>query len=141
MRSIHSLLALVIAAAATAAPAHAQRIADLAPGVVSHATSARTEVAPVLLAPARTLPPALRPTTVDARDAAAGRRVSVAGHAAIGAGAGALAGVLASAALFVFDEECRYADSMCGLAVPVFIGGGTLTGGVVGLVVGLIRNH
>ena len=78
---------------------------------------------------------------MQATDVAAGRRLSVAGHTAVGAGVGALAGVLASAVMFAFDEDCRPGDSMCGLAVPVFIGGGALTGGAVGLVVGLIRNR
>jgi hypothetical protein len=146
MRSIRFLLALAVAAAsAAAAPVHAQRIADLAPGTASHvqAAPAPREIAPAspLLAASRDLPAALRPPRVDAHDAAAARPLSVAGHAGVGAGTGALAGVLASAAMFAFDEDCRSGHSMCGLAVPVFIGGGALTGGAVGLAVGLIRNR
>lgn len=41
----------------------------------------------------------------------------------------------------VVQHDCRSADSMCGLAIPVMVGGGAISGGVVGLVVGLIRNR
>ncbi|HEX5869031.1 MAG TPA: hypothetical protein VFY65_01375 [Longimicrobium sp.] len=145
MRSTRFLLALVVAAASVAAaPIHAQRAADPAPGG-SHAQAAPAprEIAPAspLLSASRDLPAALRPPRVETHDAAAERRLSVAGHTAVGAGAGALAGVLASAAMFAFDEDCRPGHSMCGLAIPVFIGGGALTGGAVGLVVGLTRNR
>ncbi len=140
MRSIQSLLALVIAAAAIAAPADAQRIADLAPSAPSYVQPAPAAAAPVPSA-SRDFAPVPRPAAVQAPDAALARRLSVAGHTAVGAAAGAGAGVLASLAMFAFDPNCRMGDSMCGLAVPVFIGGGTLTGGVVGLVAGLIRNH
>jgi hypothetical protein len=136
------LTALACLAMAFAAPARAQRIADVAPGAVAHAPPApAAEMAPAVLAANRGLPPALRPAVPGAREAVTERRLSVMGHTAVGAGAGALAGVLASAALFAFDENCRSGDSMCGLAVPVFIGGGVLTGGVAGLVVGLVRNR
>jgi hypothetical protein len=142
MRSIRSLLALVTAAvcATMAAPAHTQRIADLAPGAPSYVQPAPVSAAPLLSAN-RDLPSPPQPSRVDTRDPAAARPLSVAGHTAVGAGAGALTGVLASLAMFAFDPNCRMGDSMCGLAVPVFIGGGTLTGGVVGLVVGLIRSR
>jgi hypothetical protein len=142
MRSIQ-LLVIVAVVAIVAAPAQAQRMADLAPGA-SHvkAAPAPWEIAPAapLVSASRDLTTALRPS-FETTGAAAGRRLSVAGHTAVGAGAGALAGVLASVAMFAFDEDCRPGDSMCGLAVPVFIGGGALTGGAVGLVVGLIRNR
>lgn len=146
MRSIRFLLALAVAAGfvSAAAPVHAQRADEVAPGA-SHvqAAPAPREITPAspLLSASRDLPAALRPPRTDAHDPAAARRLSVAGHTAVGAGAGALAGVLASAALFVFDENCTAGDSMCGLAVPVFIGGGVLTGAVTGLVVGLVRNR
>lgn len=134
-----TLLAVLAAAVcAVAAPAHAQRVADLAPGAASYVQP--TAAAPILAAGIG-LAPALRPAAVQAPDAASQRRLSVVGHTAVGAGAGALAGVLASAALFVFDENCTSGDSMCGLAIPVFVGGGVLTGSVAGLVVGLVRNH
>lgn len=136
-----TLLAVLAAAVCTmAAPAHAQRAADLAPGPASYAQPAPAAAAPILSV-GRDLAPALRPAAVEAPDAAAPRRPSVLGHTAVGAGVGALAGVLASGALFVFDENCRTGYSMCGLAVPIFVGSGALTGGVAGLVVGLIRNR
>jgi hypothetical protein len=69
------------------------------------------------------------------------RRLSVAGHAAVGAGVGVAAGALASLAMFVFEPGCDVGDSMCGLAVPVLVGGGALTGAAVGAVVGLVRNR
>jgi hypothetical protein len=143
MRYIRSVLVLAAACAAAAAPVHAQRAADQAPGAsYVQAAPAPREIAPAapLLSASRDLPSTLRPSFETAGDAAE-RRLSVAGHTAVGAGAGALAGVLASAALFVFDENCTSGDSMCGLAVPVFIGGGVLTGAAAGLVVGLIRNR
>lgn len=144
MRFIRFLLALAAACTAAAAPAHAQRVADVTLGA-SHVQPVPPvrEIAPAspLLSPSRDLPSALRPDAVQAHDVAAERRLSVAGHTAVGAGAGALAGVLASAAMFAFDEDCRPGYSMCGLAVPVLIGGGALTGGAAGLVVGLIRNR
>lgn len=142
MRSIRFLLAPAITAicAMMAAPAHAQRIADLTPDVPSYVAPAPAAVRPTL-ATSRDLAPALRPAPVDAPDAVVPRRLSTAGHAAVGAAAGAGAGVLASLALFAFDPDCRRGESMCGLAIPVFIGGGALTGSVVGLVVGLVRNR
>jgi hypothetical protein len=141
MRSIRFLAVAVFAI--VAAPAHAQRIADLAPGAASHVQPALASAAPAspLLVANHELPSTLRPSRVDAHDPAAARPLSVAGHTAVGAGAGALAGVLASVAMLALDEDCRSGDSMCGLAAPVFIGGGALTGAAVGLVVGLIRNR
>lgn len=142
MRSIRPLLAPAIAAicAMMAAPAHAQRVADLAPDAPSYVQQAPAAPRPILAA-SRDLAPALRPAPVDAPEAVAPRRLSTAGHAAVGAAAGAGAGVLASLAMFAVDEDCRRSESMCGLAIPVFIGGGALTGSVVGLVVGLVRNR
>lgn len=126
----------------TATPARAQRLADPAPGAASRVPAAQMEISPTaVLAPARDLPPALRPALADVRDAAVERRLSVAGHTAIGAGAGAATGALAFLAMYALDDECHSPDSMCGLAIPVMVGGGALSGGAVGLVVGMIRNR
>lgn len=134
MTSVRILIALV-ACTAVAAPAQAQRIADLAPGAPSH-----VHPAPVLAA-SRDLPAALRPSAARRSHAAEARRLSVAGHAAVGALASAGAGAVASLALFALDPECRSGDSMCGLAIPALVGGGVVTGTAAGLIVGLIRNR
>jgi hypothetical protein len=63
------------------------------------------------------------------------------GHAGVGAAAGAATGVAASLAIHAFSPECRSTGSMCGLAFPFIVGGGAATGGVVGLVMGLIRTR
>jgi uncharacterized membrane protein len=146
MRPIRSLAFLCSAAAiATAAPAHAQRGADLAPGAAAHVQAApeRSEIAPApaVLSATRDLPAALRPSFAHAPDAAAARPLSVAGHAGVGAAAGAVTGAAASLAIYAFSSDCRSTGSMCGLAFPFIIGGGAVTGGAVGLVVGLIRNR
>lgn len=145
MRSIRFLVVLAAAATcAVAAPLHAQRVADVAPGA-SHVQAARDsrEMAPVspLLAASRDLPSALRPAAVQAPDAAAERRLSVAGHVGVGAAAGVVTGAAASLAMFSLWSECRSTGNMCGLAVPFLVGAGAVTGGAVGLVVGLVRNR
>src|SRR5688500_3857456 len=107
-----------------AAPVHAQRIADLAPGAASHAQPAvapEFAASPPVLTASRDLAPALRPPATELPDAAEARRLSVAGHAAVGALAGLGVGALASVALFVLQPDCRNAESMCGLAVPIFV--------------------
>lgn len=136
------LTALACLAMTIAAPAHAQRMADVAPGAVAHAPPApAAETESAVLATNRDLPPALRPAAPDAREAVTERRLSVGGHAAVGAGVGALAGALTYVAAFGLSDECRSTGSMCGLAIPFLVGGGAVAGGVVGLVVGLVRNH
>jgi hypothetical protein len=143
-RRTRSALAAAAVCAIMAAPAQGQRIADLGPGAVSHAQpAAAPEIAsaPVVLAASRDLAPALRPPAAALPESAEVRRLSVAGHAGVGALAGLAVGALASAALFAFDADCRRGESMCGLAIPVFVGGGVATGAVTGLAVGLIRNR
>lgn len=140
MKLRRTRFALAAAAVCTimAAPAQAQRVADLAPGAVSHAAPARTEIAPAAaLSSTRDLPSALRPARVDA-DA---RPLSVGGHAAVGAGAGAVTGALAYLAYYGVSDGCRTPEGMCGLAIPFLVGGGAVAGGAVGLVAGLIRNR
>jgi hypothetical protein len=141
MRSIRSILFVAAVFATVAAPAHAQRIADLAPGVATEAP-AQPMLAPDAgtLSASRDLAPALRPPRVVARGAAT-RRLSVAGHAAVGAGVGAATGALGFLAMYALTLDCRSPDSMCGLAIPVMVGGGAVTGAVAGAVVGLIRNR
>ncbi|MBW3570729.1 MAG: hypothetical protein KY467_06455 [Gemmatimonadetes bacterium] len=141
MRSIRFLLALAIAGAcaAVAAPAHAQRLADVAPGAPWHVHPAPAATTPVVAA-TRGLPAELRPSSAPA-DGAAARPLSVAGHVGVGAAAGAVTGAAASLAVFSLWSECRSTGSMCGLAFPFLIGGGAVAGGTVGLVVGLIRNR
>lgn len=147
MRSIRLLLALAVAAASVsaAAPAQAQRLADVAPGVASHvqAAPATAEIAPALplLSASRDLPPALRPPFAATPDGATARPLSVAGHAGVGAAAGAVTGAAASLAIYALSPDCRSTGSMCGLAFPFLIGGGALTGAAAGLLVGLIRNR
>jgi hypothetical protein len=145
MRSIRFLLALAVAAAfvSAAAPAHAQRAADLALDT-SHvqAAPAPREIAPAspLLSASRELPSALRPS-FETHHAAAGRPLSVAGHVGVGAAAGAVTGAAASLAMYALWSECRTTGNMCGLAVPFLVGAGAVSGGTVGLVVGLVRNR
>jgi len=96
-----------------AAPAHGQRIADLAPAVAgtTHA------------------PPALPPAFTAARPESA-LRSTVTG-ALLGAAVGTLA-FLAGADV----DDCTSTGSMCGLALPLFAGGGAAVGGVAGFVIG-----
>jgi hypothetical protein len=143
MNRIHTAVALVVFAACTAAPAHAQRVADLAPGHTVQAAPAQPALAPAAgtLSASRDLAPALRPAPAEAPRDVEVRRLSVAGHAAVGAGVGVAAGALASLAMFAFQPGCDMGDSMCGLNVPILIGGGALTGAAVGAVVGLVRNR
>lgn len=142
MKSRRTRFALAAAAVCTimAVPAQAQRVADLASGAVWHVPPARTETAPAApRPPIRDLPSALRPARVDAE--AKARPLSVGGHVAVGAGAGAAAGALAYLAIFALSDDCRSPEAMCGLAIPLVVGGGAVAGGAVGLVVGLVRNH
>lgn len=142
MKLRQTRIALAAAAVCTmmAAPAQAQRITDLAPGAASHAPPARTEIAPAAaLSSTRDLPSALRPARADAE--ADARPLSVGGHAAVGAGAGAATGALAYLAFYALSDGCRTPEAMCGLAIPFLVGGGAVAGGAVGLVAGLIRNR
>jgi|GEM_PF-3516798 len=144
MRSIRLRFALAIAAACTAVatPAHAQRIADLAPGLPSHAQQAPADPAPAAatLSASRDLAPAPRPRSVQVADAEV-RPMSVGGHTVVGAAAGAATGGLAFLAIYALSSDCHATESMCGIAIPFMVGGGAVTGGLVGLVVGLIRNR
>lgn len=65
----------------------------------------------------------------------------MAGHAAIGALAGAATGAVVGLTVMALTPECRSTGSMCGLAIPFVSGGGALVGGAVALVVGLVRNR
>jgi hypothetical protein len=138
MNRIHTAVVFVLLAVCAAAPAQAQRIAHLPTG---HAVQPALAPAVGTLSASRDLAPALRPAPAEAPRDVEVRRLSVAGHAAVGAGVGLAAGALASLAMFAFQPGCDMGDSMCGLAVPVLVGGGALTGAAIGAVVGLVRNH
>lgn len=143
MNRIHTAVAFVVLAVCAAAPAQAQRVADLAPGHTVQPASAQPALAPAAgtLAASRDLAPALRPDPIDPSRTVEARRLSIAGHAAVGAGVGVATGALASLAMFAFQPGCDMGESMCGLAIPALVGGGALTGAAVGAVVGLVRNR
>lgn len=110
----------ILLALLAAAPAHGQRIADLAP-----AAAGASHAPPALGAERGGLPPGF----TAARPGSA-LRSTVTG-ALLGAAVGTLA-FLAQANV----EDCTSTGSMCGLALPLFAGGGAVVGGVVGFVIG-----
>ena len=113
---MRALLVSLAAVLLCAAPAPAQRVADL-PGVA-----------------ARPAAPASASVRPGGPAWGAERRMGRGASAGIGAGVGALAGLV----VFVVarGDRCGTPESMCGLGIPVYMAAGALAGGVVGLIVG-----
>lgn len=51
-----------------------------------------------------------------------------------GVAIGALIGAVAGTGLLFASNNCRTPESMCGLSIPLYVGGGALIGGVAGYV-------
>lgn len=139
-RATLRVLAVALTAAA-AAPAHAQAPADAAGDAVAVPVLAYQWPAPVRhapqptddLAPAADAAPTLLAVSVEAIGAEDARRMSVGGYTAAGAVLGALLG---TAALYLTEDGCTETGSMCGLAIPLYAGGGAVAGGLVGYLIG-----
>lgn len=126
------LALLLLAAAPADTPPHTVALAEPPRTVQANVREHHGGPIRLLDVDARPLAPAI-PAPAALRGA---RERSPRRTAAIGALAGAAAGTVVF--LATMGDGCGETGSMCGLGIPVFVGGGAVVGGVVGWIVGAV---
>ena len=144
MKAVSILLLVwgMLLSIAVAAPVHGQRAEDLVPRISFEAVAADPAVrlgGEIARFPDHSFrrdqaPPPL-PVFTRLSDSASTARRSATGFT-IG---GAVAGALIGSTLLFAPANCRTAESMCGLGLPVYAGGGAIIGGLIGYRIGTLE--
>ena len=91
------------------------------------------------LAVPRSAGPVLRPEPLFAGSGGSAADAARSGVVPYGVG-GALIGAAIGVAILFAPRQCRTGDSMCGLAIPLYVGAGAAVGGLIGYLVGKTRS-